>query len=59
RGLSPPPLRRIGCENRHNAAFGIDDEAAFVRFMLSDMPPAPPEAARLRAANSGRNPDEI
>lgn len=59
RGLSATPLSTIGFEKRHNAAFGIDDEAAFVRFMLSDMPPAPPEAARLRAANSGRNPDEI
>jgi hypothetical protein len=38
---------------RHNEAFGIGDEAEFIRFMLADIPPAPPEAAALRAANSG------
>ncbi|KUY88304.1 MULTISPECIES: MBL fold metallo-hydrolase [unclassified Burkholderia] len=59
RGLSANPLSTIGFEKRHNAAFGINDEAAFVRFMLSDVPPAPPEAARLRAVNSGRNPEEV
>jgi hypothetical protein len=31
----------------------ITDEAEFVRFMVSEIPPAPPEAAKIRAANSG------
>ena len=34
-------------------AFTIEDEAEFVRFMVAEIPPAPPEAARIRAANSG------
>jgi glyoxylase-like metal-dependent hydrolase (beta-lactamase superfamily II) len=55
RGLSANPISTIGFERRHNKAFRIDDEAEFVRFMLKDIPPAPPETARLRAANSGRN----
>lgn len=25
----------------------------FIRFMLAEIPPAPPEAARIREANSG------
>ncbi|MER8438496.1 hypothetical protein NKH36_00735 [Mesorhizobium sp. M1312] len=39
----------LGC---HSEALRIEDEAAFIRFMLADIPPAPPEAAALRAANS-------
>jgi hypothetical protein len=31
----------------------IEDEAEFVRFMVAEIPPTPPEAARIRAANSG------
>lgn len=53
RRLSGKPWSTIGFEKRHNEAFGIEDEAKFVRFMLADIPPAPPEAAALRAANSG------
>ncbi|KAB2874713.1 MAG: MBL fold metallo-hydrolase, partial [Bauldia sp.] len=40
-------------EKRHNEAFRIADEEAFVRAMLADVPPAPPRAAEIRAANSG------
>ena len=54
RRLSGKPSSTIGFERRHNEAFRIDDEAAFVRFMLAEIPPPPPEAAALRAANSGR-----
>ena len=54
RGLSANPISTIGFERRHNAAFRIDSEAEFVRHMLEDLPPAPPGAAMLRAANSGR-----
>jgi glyoxylase-like metal-dependent hydrolase (beta-lactamase superfamily II) len=53
RRLSGKPWSTIGFEKRHNEAFGIADEAEFIRFMLADIPPAPPEAAALRAANSG------
>ncbi|WP_287099257.1 hypothetical protein [Mesorhizobium sp.] len=45
-GVSYP----FGC---HNEALRIEDEAAFIRFMLAKVPPVPPEAAVLRAANSG------
>jgi len=53
RRLSGKPSSTIGFEKRHNEAFGIGDEAEFIRFMLAEIPPAPPEAAALRAANSG------
>lgn len=53
RSLSANPVSTIGFERRHNKAFRIDDEADFISFMLQDIPPAPPEAARFRAANSG------
>ena len=54
RRLSGKPSSTIGFERRHNEAFRIDDETAFVRFMLAEIPPPPPEAAALRAANAGR-----
>lgn len=54
RSLSGKPTSTIGFERRHNAAFAIDDAADFVRFMLTEIPPPPPEAAELRAANAGR-----
>lgn len=53
RRLSGKPWSTIGFERRHNQALAIKDEAAFVRFMLADIPSAPPEAARIRAANAG------
>jgi hydroxyacylglutathione hydrolase len=53
RRLSGKPWSTIGFEKRHNQAFRIEDEAEFVRFMLAEIPPAPPEAAALRTANSG------
>jgi hydroxyacylglutathione hydrolase len=53
RRLSGKPWSTIGFEKRHNEAFGITDEAAFIRFMLAEIPPAPPQAAEIRAANSG------
>ena len=53
RRLSGKPWSTIGFEKRHNEALRIDDEAAFVRFMLAAIPPAPEDAAKLRAANSG------
>lgn len=53
RRLSGKPWSTIGFEKRHNQALGIEDEAAFIRFMLAEVPPAPPEAARIRSSNSG------
>jgi glyoxylase-like metal-dependent hydrolase (beta-lactamase superfamily II) len=56
RGLSGKPSSTIGFEKLNNRAFRIEDEAEFVRTMLADVPPAPPEAARIRAINAGREP---
>jgi hypothetical protein len=53
RSLSGKPISTIGFERRHNKALGIEDEDAFVRAMLTDVPPAPPQAAQIRAINSG------
>ncbi len=53
RRLSGKPWSTIGFEKRYNEAFGIEDEAEFVRFMTAEIPPAPPEAAQNRAFNSG------
>jgi glyoxylase-like metal-dependent hydrolase (beta-lactamase superfamily II) len=53
RRLSGKPWSTIGFEKRHNEALRIDDEATFIRFMIAEIPPAPENAARLRAANSG------
>ncbi len=53
RSLSGSPISTIGFEKRHNKAFRIDDEDAFVRAMVVDVPPAPPQAAHIRAINSG------
>ena len=54
RSLSGKPTSTIGFEKRYNKAFRIGDEAEFVRAMLADIPPAPPQAAEVRAVNSGR-----
>ena len=56
RRLSGKPWSTIGFEKRHNEALRITDEAEFIRFMLAEIPPAPPEAAVLRATNSGLAP---
>ena len=53
RSLSGKPVSTIGFEKRHNKAFGIADEQEFVRAMIADMPPPPPQAAQIRAINSG------
>ncbi len=53
KSLSGKPWSTIGFEKRHNKALRIDDEAEFVRRMVSDIPPAPPRAAELRALNAG------
>jgi hydroxyacylglutathione hydrolase len=53
RSLSGKSMSTIGFEKRHNKAFRIGDEGEFVRVMLADIPPPPPQAAEVRAANSG------
>lgn len=53
RSLSGKPTSTIGFERRYNRAFRIEDELTFLRTMLADIPPAPPQAAQLRAFNSG------
>lgn len=54
RKLSGKPTSTIGFERRHNVAFAIDDAEDFVSYMLADIPPSPPQAAAIRAANAGR-----
>ena len=53
RSLSGKPSSTIGFEKRHNPALAIEDEAAFVRFMVAEPPPALSEAARIRSVNAG------
>ena len=53
RNLSGKPTSTIGFEKHHNKVFRIGDEGAFLRAMLADLPPAPTQAAQIRAANSG------
>ncbi len=53
RRLSGKPASTIGFERRHNAAFRIDQENAFVQFMSEEIPVPPPQAARLRGINAG------
>jgi glyoxylase-like metal-dependent hydrolase (beta-lactamase superfamily II) len=52
RGLSGKPLSTIGFEKRYNRVFSIEDEDEFVAAMLRDIPPRPPGADEIRAANS-------
>ena len=58
RGLSGKPFSTIGFERRFNEAFAIAAEARFVDFMLANIPLPLPEAAALRARNSGLAPAE-
>ena len=53
RSLSGKPTSTIGFEKRYNKAFRIEDEPTFLTAMLADIPPAPPQAAQVRALNSG------
>ncbi len=53
RRLSGKTASTIGFEKRHNVAFRIADEEAFVASMLADIPPPPPRAGELRASNAG------
>jgi hydroxyacylglutathione hydrolase len=55
RGLSGHPFSTIGFERTHNRAFAAADVDAFVRDLLTDMPPPPADQAAIVSANrSGR-----
>jgi glyoxylase-like metal-dependent hydrolase (beta-lactamase superfamily II) len=56
RGLSATPFSTIGFERRFNRAFAITERAAFIDYMMRDIPPRPPQAAETRQANLGREP---
>lgn len=53
RALSGKPVSTIGFERRFNPAFQITHPDEFIRHMLENIPPPPPDAARIRAANQG------
>jgi glyoxylase-like metal-dependent hydrolase (beta-lactamase superfamily II) len=53
RSLSGKPGSTIGFERMFNTAFRIEDEEAFVRHMLQNIPTPLPQAARTRATNLG------
>src|SRR5262249_14651493 len=53
RSLSGKPTSTIGFEKRFNKAFRIAEESEFVRAMVADVPPPPPQATQVRAINSG------
>jgi hydroxyacylglutathione hydrolase len=53
RALSGKPVSTVGFERRFNPAFEINEREAFVRYMLESIPPAPPDADQIRAANCG------
>ena len=55
RGLSANPVSTIGFERRNNPMLLLGSEEAFVEALLRDIPPAPPQAEAIVAANrSGR-----
>jgi len=54
RRLSGKATSTIGFERRFNHAFRIDERDGFVRQMLAEIPPRPPNADEIRATNLGR-----
>jgi hydroxyacylglutathione hydrolase len=51
RGLSANPASTIGFERRNNPMLLLGSEEAFVEALLTDIPPAPPQAEAIVAAN--------
>jgi hydroxyacylglutathione hydrolase len=51
RGLSGNPVSSIGFERAHNEMLSYSDATAFAEALVKDTPPAPPEQARIVAAN--------
>lgn len=54
RHMSGKPHSTIGFERRFNVALQYRDREEFVRFMLENLPPQPPEFALNRQKNLGR-----
>lgn len=53
RSLSGKPASTIGFERRFNKGLQVALEHDFVRFMVQDVPPRPPQATAIRAVNLG------
>ncbi len=51
KALGAVPSSTLGYEKLVNPAFQFDDEAAFVRWLLSDQPPAPRYFAQMKRVN--------
>jgi hydroxyacylglutathione hydrolase len=51
RGLSGNPFSSIGFERAYNEMLSFTDPEAFADALVKDVPPAPPEQARIVAAN--------
>jgi glyoxylase-like metal-dependent hydrolase (beta-lactamase superfamily II) len=51
KGLSGKPGSTIGFERRFNPALQLASKADFVRFVLENLPPQPPEFAENRRRN--------
>jgi glyoxylase-like metal-dependent hydrolase (beta-lactamase superfamily II) len=57
RGLSSNPFSSVGFERHHNPALQHENEDAFVKALLVDVPPSPAGQEEIVAANlSGRTP---
>ena len=53
RAMSGNPSSTLGFERRFNPALKPQSKAEFVRFMLENLPPQPPEFAAIRRKNQG------
>jgi len=53
KGLSGKPARRSDSRRRFNPALKYGNRDEFVRFVLSDLPPQPPQFAENRRINLG------
>jgi hydroxyacylglutathione hydrolase len=56
RGLSANPASTIGFERRNNPMLRLETEEAFVEALIRDIPPAPPQAEAIVAANRSGQP---
>lgn len=59
RGMSGNPSSTLGFERRFNPALQPRSRADFVRFMLEDLPPQPPEFDTIRRKNQGSHGDGV
>src|SRR5438094_198641 len=53
RAMSAKTGSTIGFERRFNAALGLRDRAAFVDFIMRDLPPKPPQFEKIVGKNRG------